>query len=103
MSDRDVIGRLLEVERNAAGIVHDAELEAERRVAKAVEHEKKTFQEEYAGKIRELESEHEKELSRMRDEKARRMKKFLEQLASRATNPQRLTGRLGEITKKGMF
>lgn len=41
MSDREVIDRLLEVERNAASIVHEAELEAEKRIAEAVERQKK--------------------------------------------------------------
>jgi vacuolar-type H+-ATPase subunit H len=103
MSDREVIDRLLEVERNAASIVHEAELEAEKRIAEAVERQKKTFQDAYTGKMRELEAEHEAELARMREEKARRMKEFLERLASRVPNPRRLDDCLGEIIRKGMF
>jgi vacuolar-type H+-ATPase subunit H len=82
MENQEVIGHLLDVERQASELIRDAQTEADRRKALAVEAADAEFRAAYAALIGELEAQYAADRSEIDEGRARILREYEASLAA---------------------
>ncbi|MDR3342956.1 MAG: hypothetical protein LBT14_09275 [Treponema sp.] len=96
MDEQNVLQHLLQVEAEAAGLVHDAQAEADRRLAEGEQQNRLHYEEQYGQEVAELDQEYEKVIAAVKADYARQLEAYRESLDTMVIHQ----GRFGELVDR---
>ncbi|MDR0561759.1 MAG: hypothetical protein LBG73_03640 [Spirochaetaceae bacterium] len=80
MNEQDVLHHLLQVEADAAALVDEAQVEADKRILESEKLNRAAYEEQYNRKIAELEATYEKEIAAIKDDHKEQLNAYRQSL-----------------------
>ena len=82
MDDHEVLQHLLNLESKAAGLVSDAQSEADRRISEGEQQNRAHYDEVYSMEVAELEASYTQNIARVKEDYSTQLEEYLESLKS---------------------
>ena len=82
MDEQEVLQHLLDLENRAAGLVNDAQVEADRRLSEGEKQNRSHYDEIYSTEVAELEASYTKNIATVKEDYSTQLKTYLESLSS---------------------
>ena len=92
MEDHEVLQHLLELESKAAGLVNDAQAEADRRVSEGAKQFRKSYDEVYAREVEELEAAFDRSIAAVKENYRKQLAEYEESLKKISFNQDAFSG-----------
>ena len=82
MDEQEVLQHLLDLENRAAGLVNDAQAEADRRLSEGEKQNRAHYDEVYSAEVAELEASYTRNIAAVKEDYSSQLKTYLEGLSS---------------------
>jgi len=91
MDDHEVLQHLLNIEKEASGLVKDAQAEADKRISEGEKQNRSLYEEAYSREVKSLEEHYAQNLAAVRDDYQKQLKAYRESLKTVELNMEKFS------------